>query len=204
MDDHDRTNGIDALANVKAMVRAAWVLLSRLPERDARFRRALCSGWSLPIVHDAADAYGYHRPQVAASPREMTDMETVMGWMSWLLFAEGKLAVKRIIGWATGVSWRELAIREGCARRTVQYRMDRSFAAILAAFFDQVVHVEMEAPHQRTRGIRAFAPSRGPLEERETMPDAGKVFIGGEGFRFHGKPFRAASEASEKVCRNRR
>jgi hypothetical protein len=196
----------ESLEALKTMVREAWVLLSRLPDADARFLHGLSRSWILPIIRDPRESYGYNPPQVSFTSRQMTDMETVMTWMSWLLFEEvhGKIAVKRILAWSMGVPWREIAAREGCGRRTVQYRMNRSFAAIMAKFFGQQVDVAMEPETPpRAPGIRAFSPPRGAIEAGD-LADAGKVFIGGEGFRFHGKPYRDASDAPEKMRGKRR
>ncbi|PNE09510.1 MAG: hypothetical protein CR217_19760 [Beijerinckiaceae bacterium] len=61
---------------------------------------------------------------------------------------------------------------------------------LLAKFFN--FRIEIASEPQRAfkprDTIRATAAPRGTIQAGE-LPDGGKVFIGGEGFRFHGKPY---------------
>ena len=84
--------------------------------------------------------------------------------------------------------------------------MNCSFALHLAKFFNFRIEIasEPQRAFKPSDTIRATAAPRGTIQAGE-LPDGGKVFIGGEGFRFHGKPYFAASDGPpEKLGNTRR
>ena len=185
------TDDARMLQALKIAVRAAWRVLALCPDPDARFQ-GMHTGWVLPVVHEAKEAYGYSEARatpIRPSPQDITRMEAVMTWMVWLRQAEGEWAVRRIMGWSMDTQWHILAGREGCSERTVQNRIDLSMAAIMKRFLDIKVKVEVieERPLSAKR-IRGFAP---PIQYAEPAGDveAGKVYIGGVGLMFRGKPY---------------
>jgi hypothetical protein len=184
------------LADLKIKVRNAWLVLARLPDVDARFRAGLRGAWCLPVVRGwqayDPDNLTPVRPPVP-SPHEITEAEGIMTWMVWLRQTEGKPAVNRIIAWAMGAPWCNMSAREGCSDKTVKNRIDRSMALILREFRDTMVSIPVvDEPALSNRRARYFAAKLGEASEGGAEVMAGKVFIGGFGFRFHGKSYESA------------
>jgi hypothetical protein len=135
--EHLNGDGRRMLNSLKQAVRDAWLVFARLPDVDARFRMGLRSGWTLPVVNAASDAYGYASASARdeyPSPRDISRMEIVMEWLAWLRREEGDLALRRVIGWARGTPLYVLAHGERRCTRTIENRIDRSMAAILREF----------------------------------------------------------------------
>jgi hypothetical protein len=176
-------------------VRNAWLVMARLPDLDARFRAGLRGAWCLPVVrgwqaYDPNNLIPVKAP--IPSPQEITEAEGIMTWMVWLKQVEGKAAVNRIIAWAMGAPWCNMSAREGCSDRTVKNRIDRSMALILMEFQDTLVAISVvEEPSLSNRRARYFSAPLGAGDNGGEV-HAGKCFIGGQGFRFHGKAYDAA------------
>ena len=84
MREHINNDARLMLAALKQAVRDAWLVFARLPDADARFRRGLRSGWTLPVVNAASDAYGYASASARdeyPSPRDISRIEIVMEWL---------------------------------------------------------------------------------------------------------------------------
>jgi Domain of unknown function (DUF6362) len=161
---------------------------------DARFRRGLRSGWTLPVVNAASDAYGYSSATARdayPSPRDISRMEIVMEWLAWLRREEGDLALRRVIGWARGTPLYVLAHGERRCARTIENRIDRSMAAILKKFLavELALPVMDEAPAVMPR-ITSFTER--PSADAPPEVEPGKVYIAGVGFMYRGARYKSA------------
>jgi hypothetical protein len=193
------------LAELKIKVRNAWLVLERLPDLDARFRRGLSGGgWCLTVVRgwqaieSSDDTFATDKIRTrppTPSPHEITEAEGIMSWMVWLRQKEGRAAVNRIIAWARGAPWCNMSAREGCSDRTVKNRLDRSMAAVMLEFRDEKLDIPV-VDEPALSGDWRFKLPLGKRQHEcggsggEVMP--GKCFIGGQGFRFHGKAYDSA------------
>src|ERR1700730_8815938 len=120
--------GYQRLVAFKKKVREAVLVYARMPDSDIRFRRRLRANWIFSVVYEQSEHGARYDPpwlKHVASPREITEMEAVMGWLAWLRRQpqEGEVAVKRIIGWATGTPLTTIAWREHRSERTVRSRI---------------------------------------------------------------------------------
>lgn len=213
------------LEQLKLTIRDAWRTLAMLPDPDARFRRAFGGGWVLPVVQDARDAYGACDANVrfTPSPKEISTMEDVFGWLMWLrqqgprkkydYEVVGEYAIKRIAVWGGGASIWKIAQREHCSERTIHRRLDRSITMIGVQFRDQIAKIipmfnvdevrlgainEPELRRGRIRGYgeKATADLPGNLEP-------GRVYVEGQ-MMFRGEKYRSALDVDEKSCGKRR
>jgi hypothetical protein len=196
------------LANLKRKVREALLVYVRMPDIDAKFRAALRGKWGFSVVHDPGESYGYNSPWLkhTASPEEVTEMEMVMTWLAWLRRqpGEGDLAVRRIIGWATGTPLTTLAWREHRCERTIKTRIDRSLARILREFLSAVVKVEVvDEPPERRERITYFGEKVAMAGAPDSL-EPGKVWIDSVGFMFRGRRFDPEGKAIEQAARRRR
>ena len=194
--EHLNGDGRRMLNSLKQAVRDAWLVFARLPDADARFRQGLRSGWTLPIVNAASDAYGYSNARPRAghpSPLDISRMEIVMGWLAWLRREEGDLALRRIIGWARGVPMYVLAHRERRCTRTIMNRIDRSMAAILREFLAVRIDIPVvdEAPAVLPR-ITGFTAERPNAADVPSEVEPGNVYIAGIGFMHRGVRYKSA------------
>lgn len=197
-----RNNSVNAvnthLEQLKLTIKQAWLTLAMLPDPDARYRRALGGGWVLKIVQEARDAYGATPAswKGTPSPAEITEMEEIFDQLVWLRQAEGfegEGSIKRIAAWAWGVPIWKIAQREHRCERTIHYRINNSIAKILLEFKGIDVKLKViNEPEQRPARIRGFAPPREEADQSGSTAEPGKVYIGGEGFRFHGEKYRSA------------
>jgi hypothetical protein len=198
---------IDArLERLKDTIRKAWVTLSLLPDPDARFRRRLGGGWIFPVVQQASDAYGASPASALGTPtpHEISEMEEVFGWLSWLRNLEGEFSIKRILTWARGEPIWMMAQRERCSAATIHNRINRSVAKILAQFYgDRLDIAVVDEPEVHPDRMRSFAPppSSGT---NEILTEPGKVFISGIGMMFRGEKYVPAQEAPENMGKRRR
>jgi hypothetical protein len=201
---------------IKIKVRNAWIVFARLPDPDARFRHGLGGGWIFPVVRDPGESYGWQPPWLKAvsTPKEVSEMETVMEWMAWLRRQEGDVALSRLRGWAAGMPISALASREQCSAHTVRNRIDCSLAKIMLAFFSMVAVIDPvrdEEPRRRQRITSFTQPpvrSAGVGPSTADAPDSlepGKVFVGGR-FYFRGAPYDPEGDALRKLqsCGRRR
>jgi hypothetical protein len=190
------------LAELKIKVRNAWLVLERLPDLDARFRRGLSGGgWCLTVVRgwqaieSSDDTFATDKIRTrppTPSPHEITEAEGIMTWMVWLRQKEGKAAVSRIIAWARGAPWCNMSAREGCSDRTVRNRLDRSMAAVMLEFREERLDIPVvDEPALSNRRARYFAAPLGAGDGNGEVR-VGKCFIGGHGFRFGGKSYESA------------
>jgi hypothetical protein len=184
--------GRRCFAEVKAKVRNAWIVFARLPDSDARFRQGLRGGWIFPVVRDPGESYGWQPPWLKAvsTPKEISEMETVMEWMAWLRRFEGDVALRRVMGWAAGMPMLVLASREQCSARTIANRINRSLAKIMLEFLSVVAVIDPmgdDKPKKRRQRITSFtqppARSSGSGPSTADAPDflePGKVYVGGD------------------------
>ena len=194
--EHLNGDGRRMLDSLKQAVRDAWLIFARLPDVDARFRMGLRSGWTLPVVNAASDAYGYSDARARAgypSPLDISRMEIVMEWLAWLRREEGDLALKRVIGWARGTPLYVLAHRERRCPRTIENRIDRSMAAILREFLAVRIDIPVvdEAPAVLPR-ITGFTADRPSAVDVPSEVEPGKVYIAGIGFMYRGVRYKSA------------
>jgi Domain of unknown function (DUF6362) len=192
--EHLNGDGRRMLNSLKQAVRDAWLVFARLPDVDARFRMGLRSGWTLPVVNAASDAYGYASASARAeypSPRDISRMEIVMEWLAWLRREEGDLALRRVIGWARGTPL-VLAHGERRCTRTIENRIDRSMAAILREFLAVRIAIPVvdEAPAVLPR-ITSFT-ERPSAADVPPEAEPGKVYIAGIGFMYRGARYKSA------------
>lgn len=193
----------------KAKVRAAWVVFARIPDLDARFRRGLRGGWIFPIVRDAGESYGWNPPWLrpVASPKEMTEMETVLEWMAWLRrqTGEGDLAIRRIMRWATGTPTMAIAAGEGCTAHTIRNRIDCGIAKVMREFEGVAFVVAADPAPEDFPGRRAhdvILSKKPPVIS--DAPDSllpGKVYIDQDGFglMFHGARYDSDGGAIDRM-----
>lgn len=203
------------LEQLKITIRDAWRTLAMLPDPDARFRRAFGSGWTLPTYRSVKDGdYPTESNMgLVPSPREITEMEAVFEWLTWLRGQlppdGGEHAIKRIAAWALGQPAWKMSQRERCSERTIHNRIDRSIAKISGKFKDIDVDVdEIEEPESRPERIRGFTPPR-EADQSGAMAEPGKVFISGGGngvgfFMFRGEKYLSSYDLGEKPCGKRR
>lgn len=214
---------------LKMIVRDAWRTLSILPDPDARFRRVFGGGWPLPVVNDPNTAYGATPASWigTATAHEISVMEAVFSWLSWLRQQTpvsvqdyeimGEYAIKRIAAWGMGQPIWKLAQRERCSERTIRRRIDRSIRKIGMKFKKEISMIiprfkllgpdpppinEPEIRPGRIRGFRQIAD--GPYVESPATLEPGKVYIGGEGMRFKGQKYHSPLDHDEKSCGKRR
>lgn len=200
---------LDAFIAVKEIIRRAILTLAAIKDPDERFRRGHQSTWTLPVVHDAHDAYGYGVPSNAKfipSPQDISQMETVAVWLAWLRRTEGEYALKRIIGWAKGVPGWMLGTREKCSERTIRNRIDRSVTAIIEKYTGanlviEIVNEEMAPPDSLSpRQGRAAGPFAMVLERAEGGERVilQKVYVYDVGFMKGAKRLRDGREKAER------
>ena len=205
----------ERLTKLKDTFARGVLVHTQMPDDEARFRLGLHAGWALPVVREPGE-YGRHPPwlKAVASPEEVTEMETVMVWLAWLRRRpdEGVPAVRRIIGWATGIPMSVLGWRERVSARTIDNRIDRSVGKVLREFFAVPVAVETveEAPERRRDPNSAEIPAKGAPERAASFassPDSllpGKVFIAGIGMMQHGKPYDPLGDAVRRAAARQR
>jgi hypothetical protein len=171
-------------------VRRAWQTLAVLRDPDLHYFRR--GGWLFSVVHDVRDAYGYSSVQARGfrpTSLDVSRMEIVMSWMSWLRRKEGEPAIKRLIGWSMGVPLWRIARRESCSERTIANRIDRSLNAVLRAFGDLDAQPEtIEEPIGSMRSPNAHVEER-PTEMRGGSIEPGRLWIDGIGWMFKGRPW---------------
>lgn len=208
----------ERLTKLKLKFAAGLLVYARMPDVDARFRAGLSNGWALPVIREAGAAgeYGRHPPWLkpVASPQEITEMEAVMDWMAWIRRQpyEGDVAIRRIIGWATGTPMSVLGWRERCSERTIANRIDRSVAAVLREFFAVSVDVEtVEELPERRAPVTSFTepPARGAGPGPATVgaPDSllpGKIWIAGVGMMFRGERYDPEGDAVRRAAAHQR
>lgn len=202
-------DGRRMLAALKLAVKDAWRVLSLLPDADARFRSPLGGGWCFQVVHEVHDAYGASPATSSArpAPQDITRMEIIMGWMSWLRrfnpnLGGGDFAVMRIMRWALGTPVWAIAQREGCSERTVGARIDKSLASVLLEFHQVSIEVDM-VNERELRQARMRSSMEGQVVAPPTLDGAdelepGKVYIAGVGFMFHGKKYDPCGQLLER------
>ena len=195
---------------VKEIVRRAVLTLSAIQDPDARFRRGHQSSWTLPVVRDAAESYGYGAPSLARfvpTPRDVSQMEVVATWLAWLRRTEGEGALRRIIGWAKGIPGWSLGMKERCSERTIKNRIDRSIAAIIRQFaaVDLVVElIDEEMVLHETLTPRQ-GRANGPFSMVLEKPEGGsqvilrKVYIHDVGFVIGPKRLRNGHHKAERM-----
>jgi hypothetical protein len=176
----------ELFADFKRDLREALLVYARMPDVDAKFRAGLRGKWAFSVVYERMEhGERYDAPWLkhVASPKEITKMETAMGWLAWLRRQpkEGDQAVRRIISWATGTPMTTLAWREHRCERTIQTRIDRSIALIFKEFLAVIVVVDEVADEPVARGgITHF----GEKAARSGAPDSiepGKIWIADSG-----------------------
>jgi hypothetical protein len=202
---------LDAFLAVKEIVRRAILTLAAIQDPDERFRRGHQSNWTLPVVREAQDAYGYGAPSIARfvpSPQDVTQMETVAVWLAWVRRTEGEGALKRIIGWAKGVPGWMLGTREKCSERTIKNRIDRSISAIIKQFTGANLVVEIVNEQMLTaasltpRQGRANGPFAMVLEKSTGGEQVilRKVYVYDVGFMMGSKRLRDGREKAERFA----
>jgi hypothetical protein len=185
---------------LKLKIKNAWLTLAMLPDPDARYRRALASGWVMKIVQDYHDAYGSTPAswKGTPSPKEISEMEYILDWLAWLRRVGepggGEYSIKRLAAWGYGVAVWKMAQREHCTEKTIYNRIDRSVAKILLKF--RCIDVKFEIinePEPRSARIRGFMD--GDVSTIGGAPaslEPGRVYLDGIGFMFRGEKYRSA------------
>lgn len=174
-------NNRDMLRALREAVRQAILVMDALGSNDARFL-AMGSAWA-GTGDDPTLAYGYGETRIRITPsaKEISQAETVAGWLSWLGANHGAGDVVRIQRWASGMPVWQIADREGCSDRTVNNRIDRSLVLILAEFGDIDVALEtIEEPLGKPYGLGFAAPDA--VSCIPGVLTGAKVFIGGLGW----------------------
>jgi hypothetical protein len=191
------------LVALRDVVRRAWQTLAVLRDPDLHYFRR--GGWLFSVVNDVREAYGYSSAEARSfrpTSLDVSRMETVMGWMSWLRRTEGELAIRRLISWSMGVPLWRMARRESCSERTIANRIDRSLNAVLKAFSDLDAQPEMvEEPMCATHGPRAHIEER-PTEMRGGSLEPGRLWIDGIGWMFKGRPWNDGHALAERFSAN--
>jgi Domain of unknown function (DUF6362) len=214
-----------ALEQLKLTIKQAWLTLRMMPDPDARYRRALGGGWVLQVVRDASHDFAEtSMPRGTPTPREISIMEAVFEWLSWLrrqipkkkhdYEIVGEYSIKRIAAWAQGVSIWKLAQREHCSDRTIQRRIDRSIAKIGVEFKDEIEKIIMKfqideieippinEPEPRQERIRGFGDKA--TAELPDKLEPGRVYADGS-MMFRGEKYRSPyDEGGEFRAKRRR
>lgn len=188
----------EALVAMRDIIRLAIMTLAALKDPDARFRGYA----SLPanIVHDVKEAYGYSAARARAwqpSAKDISQLEIVGPWLSWLRREEGEVSIRRIMGWAMGTPIWMLAGRENCSHQTIYNRIDRSIAAIVREFAQADIEIEEvadEGGEAKTSYTMVTEKSPGP----HGAVKLAKVFVSGMGFVKNGRVWGDGSERLRK------
>lgn len=136
-DYEDHRNGIARCADL--MERAVKTLRA-LPEKDRP--RHIKGGWP-NVVRDPLDAYGYTEakpPRFRPTPKDVTNMLDVLGWITWLEQQnDGKRDAQMIVARAFGVPWWAIGARFGRDPRTIQRWYDGAVTRVYSAFTAEVI-----------------------------------------------------------------
>jgi hypothetical protein len=188
---------------LKLKIRNAWLTLAMLPDPDARYRRALASGWVFKTVQEQRDAYGSTPAswRGTPTPKEISEMEYILDWLAWLRRVGepggGEFAIKRLAAWAYGAAIWKIAQRERCSEKTIHRRIDLSVAKILLQFkCIDVKFEEINEPELRPARIRGFMTDAATITEAPDSLEPGRVYLDGIGFMFRGEKYRSAYDES--------
>jgi hypothetical protein len=188
----------DAFEAVKNIIRRAIITLMTLRDPDWRYQYR-GSSWLFPVVNQAQEAYGYVQYGFEPTPHDVSQMEIVADWLSWLKRTEGEWSIRRIISWTLGVPTWRIGAREKCSERTVRNRIDRSISAIIGQFAAVDVSVEIIEDDSITNPYAMIfdappGPHGGPVILR-------KVYIYDKGFMRGARKVRDGREKAEKFDR---
>lgn len=136
------------IASLREAICRAIHTLWALRDPDHRYL-AKGSAWLFDIKSEWIN-YGQRKWPYEPLPKDISRMEIAAVWLAWLRRTQGEDSLRRIIGYALGVPTWKLAWREKCTERTILYRMERSYAAILAEYGD--IRVELDPVDEKARG----------------------------------------------------
>jgi hypothetical protein len=197
------------LEQLKLTIKNAWLTLSMLPEPDARFRRAFGSSWTLPTFRSSKD--GDYPSEIYTklipSPHEITVMEAVFEWLTWLRGQPpddgGEYAIKRIAAWSYGVPVFRMAQREHCSERTIYNRIDRSIAKISSKFKDVEVDIDDNEPEPDQNEYEDLLRLWGRIMAGLVLSQKGlhQRCVGRSRiFMFRGEKYKSSYDLDDKIC----
>jgi hypothetical protein len=160
------------------------------------------------VVNAAQESYGYARYGFEPTPHDISQMEIVAGWLSWLRRTEGEFAIRRLISWTLGVPTWRIGSRERCSERTVRNRIDRSIAAIIRQFAAADITIEVAQDRRQPEALvngKTLVPLH-PYDlvfDKPAGPHGGevvlrKVYIYDKGFMLGSKRLRDGKHKAEK------
>lgn len=207
---HDETLASEALAAIKAIIRRGIMTLLTLRDPDKKYQRGFKdSAWLFPVINTAQEAYGYSNYGFEPTPHDLSQLEIVAGWLSWLRRTEGEGAIRRLIAWTLGIQTWKIGSRERCSERTIRNRIDRSVAAIIREFAAVDIQVEMIEYDRIPKAMAAgkeiglppaysmiFAPPPGPHGGQVVLR---KVYIHDKGFMIGGREVRDGRDKLRRV-----
>lgn len=114
--------------------------LHALPDRD--YPHAVKNAWP-DVVRDIRDAYGYteaRRPRFKPTPRDVSNVLEVLGWITWLEHQnDGKRDAQVIVSRAYGFPWWQIGARFGRDPSTVRRWHDGAVTRVYSAFTAEVI-----------------------------------------------------------------
>lgn len=129
----------DGVARCALLLRRAIRTHDALPDR---YRQRVWPDY----LQSSADAYGYNDakpPKFRPSPKDVSNLLPVMGWLVWIREQNnGERDFKIIMGRARNIAWWRLAQRYGRSERQVQRWYDGAVAAIYGHFKRDVWDLE--------------------------------------------------------------
>lgn len=198
LDGEEKAKARKMLIALREVVRRAWWTLAATPDPDLSFFKV--GSWPFSVVDSVHEAYAYQTTRVrrfVPSAEDMSRMEVVMVWMSWLRRTEGELAIKRLIGWSMDVPLWRMGERERCGERMIRYRIDSSLNEVLKAFGDMDAEPPAIEEIDDDRFTERFFTEK-PTQFSSSTIEPGKVWIDGIGWMFRGKSWNKGDKLAEK------
>lgn len=183
---------LDAL---KEVVRRAVQVMLSLRDSDYRYLSRV-SNWGFDVSDDWF-VYGMNDAREARfipTPRDLTHMEIVAGWLSWLRRTEGEKALRRLFRMGQNVPTWRMALMEKVTERTILNRIERSLSAILKQFGN--IDAEVPVIEERGEAGTFFFVERADWTGEIPMP--AKVYVHGIGWMKNGRKWDTGSRKAER------
>lgn len=168
------------VAQVRELLRRAILTMVSLPDPDARFQ-PIPGGWD---VVQGAEAYGYTpaKFRIRPSSADITLLDTLEPWLSWIRRTLGQPELDRLVAWSLGTPVWKIARREGRSERTIYNRIDRTVAAAIEHHANASIRVEIVDEPLVDERLEAVICEKPPGPHGVGDPILKKVYIGELGF----------------------
>lgn len=188
-----------AVRAVREIIRRAILTFEALPDpqRHMRYQGQSWAGqWKGDLYADEQTRVRY-----VPSAHEIDQAYVALPWLQWLGHTHGSAAVKRLVNWCYGKSNTDQGRREKVSAKTIQNRIDRDVAAIIAKFFGANCDVRVvEEPWRETDFALEWRDRTG------AWPTSGEikimtVYVHGKGLMRNGKPWNNGYDKAEKLMK---